>query len=293
MQHNSFVVKEVPLERVEQDRNQPRRSLGKPGEERRLSDSIKRFGIQQLLSVSEMETDRYVLLDGHRRFVCARKLKLPTVPCRVYPALKLGEFEFLRFEIQNNRKSWSPLERAESINRIKKGYRFTSNREVADLIHLSESTISTSLQLRDLNIKYLELMRDYGLKGAFQEGFVRLDKKIVKVGEMEYDDIVRALFDKIRRNVIRNAKDFRRLGRVFMRATTHQKELLEFFRLPDMTVEQLMRKTDHSRLLYFAEELKDELVLKLKNGLMPSAKEKQFLSELRELFAKVVRVGAR
>lgn len=293
MHNRPLVVKEVPLGQVEQDRNQPRRNLDKTGEERRLVDSIKQFGIQQLLSVSEVIANRYILLDGHRRFICARKLKLPTVPCRIYPSLKPGEFEFLRFEIQNNRKSWSPLERAESINRIKRGYHFNSNREVAHLIHLSESTISTSLQLRDLNLKYIEWMRDYGLKSAFQEGFVRLDKKIIKVGELEYDDIVKVLFDKVRRNVIKNAKDFRRLARVFMRVTTHQKELLEFLRSPDMTVEQLMRKTDHSRLLYLAEELKDELVLKLKNGLVPSAKENRFLTELRDLFAKVVTVSAR
>ena len=76
-----------------------------------------------------------------------------------------------------------------------------------------------------------------------------------------------------------------------MRATANEEQLYEFLKDPDMTVEQLVRKTDLTRVLMLAESLRDALGDKIKNEALLSKKEKRFLFELVQLINKVVKVS--
>ena len=98
------------------DINQPRKNVRDDSERGRLIESIKKYGIEVPLSVMWMEEGKYNIIDGHRRYFAAKDLNLQKIPCRIYPPMHVGDLESRRFEIQNNRKSWKPLERAGSIN---------------------------------------------------------------------------------------------------------------------------------------------------------------------------------
>src|SRR5690606_25286552 len=82
-----FKFEELSLEVIETDPNQPRKvfELRGGGDIGRLLKSIQHYGIEDPIKVSEVETGRYIIMDGHRRFACARELKFEKVPCRVYP----------------------------------------------------------------------------------------------------------------------------------------------------------------------------------------------------------------
>ena len=102
-----FKFVELSLDIIEADPNQPRKlfELRNGGDHTRLLKSIQHYGIEEPIKVSEITTERYIIMDGHRRFACAKELRFKTIPCRIYPKMNTGEFEARRYEMQNNRRS--------------------------------------------------------------------------------------------------------------------------------------------------------------------------------------------
>ena len=282
-----FTFKELPLQKVEEDPNQPRRGFAVDGDENRLLLSIEEYGIQQPLVVSHVD-DRYIILDGHRRFGCAKRLKFDTVPCRVYPKLSAGQFESLRYEIQNNRRPWKPLERAQALKNIKALMKFETNKELADHIHMSEASISNSMQLSQVKDTFLELMASYGLPETYQVEFVRLKPKLRKIRDLEVSHIIELLFKKVQDKVIRNAKEFRKMGRVFLRASQNEPQLYKFLTDPDMTVEELSQRTVQSGQSLLIEQLTEELASRRQEGIAFSSQEKESLDHLFAILKKIL-----
>lgn len=288
MPHSEFVFKELPLDQIQRDPDQPRKDFGTEGDANRLMLSIKELGIQQPLAVSKIDENRYTILDGHRRYICAQKIQLPTVPCRIYPKLNEGEFERIRFEIQNNRRPWKPLERSEALERIKSSNNFKTNKELSAYLHLSESLIGNSLQIRRQKMEYLSLMEKHDIQESYRVEFVRLKPKIRKIKEFEIDEIIRILFERVEHGVIGSAKEFRKLGRIFLRATANEAELYRFLSDSDMTVTELDQRTLQSGFSLVIEELIQKIGLKRQDGAAFSSQEKSFLLQLKELLNKVL-----
>jgi ParB/RepB/Spo0J family partition protein len=113
------VFKELPLEQLEQDKQRPRKDFGSIGDENRLFASIRDIGVLQPIAVNQVDTGCYRIIDGHRRTICAQRARLETVPCSVYEKLPVGEFERLRFELQENGRRSKPSERSEVLYRIR------------------------------------------------------------------------------------------------------------------------------------------------------------------------------
>jgi ParB/RepB/Spo0J family partition protein len=285
----SFAFKELPIKKVEQDPNQPRKNFGTGGDQNHLLFSIKEYGIQQPLVVSEIENGRYIILDGHRRYICAEKLKLPTVPCRVYPNLPPGQFEILRYEIQNNRRPWKPLERAEALKSIKETMRFDTNKQLAAYIHISEASISNAIQLAKERSTFLEMMASHGLHEAYQVEFIHLKPKLRRIRNLEVVAIAEVLFRKVQERVIRSCKDFVKIGKIFARATANEAELYRFLTTPEMTVEELSQRTAWNQRSLLIEQLVRELAGSLQKDIALSSREKTSAKQLMELLRKVLR----
>ncbi len=272
--------KMLPLEKLHPDNDQPRKDLGDQNDRSKLRSSIEKYGIETPLSVSLRNDGQYVIIDGHRRYLCAKDLGIKEVACRVYPHLPEGEIESRRFEIQNNRKAWRPLERAMSLSRIKQEYGFKTNRELADHVHMSETPVANSMQLKNEQISHLEMMANLGLETSYQIEFIRLKPKLRKIKEIEVFEIIEIIFEKVSHQVIKTSRDFRKLGRVFKRATANEKELYRFLKNPDMTVEELSVVTDQSGFTLIIEELMNEITEKKAKGEEYTGREEEFLKKL-------------
>ena len=146
-----FEFSELSIDVIETDQNQPRKlfELRNGGDHSRLLKSIQYYGIEEPIKVSEIDENRYIIMDGHRRFNCAKELGFKTVPCRVYPKMNDGEFEARRYEMQNNRRGWRPIEKANAIHRIKTEYYNASRKEIADLIGISQPSLFHFEELRN------------------------------------------------------------------------------------------------------------------------------------------------
>ncbi|MES3032005.1 MAG: ParB/RepB/Spo0J family partition protein [Patescibacteria group bacterium] len=281
--------REILINQIHEDHDQPRRDFGTDGDENRLLLSIKQHGILTPINVSEIEKDTfYKALDGHRRYRCANKLKYKTMFCVVWPKMSKGAFETLRYEMQNNRRPWRPVERSEALAQIKEAMNFSKNRELADYLRISETVVANSLQLRKQKIDYLGAMERYGLSESYQTEFIRLKPKIRKIREFEVGSIFKIIFQKIQNKVIRNAKDFRKLGRIFMRATANEAEIYEFLSNPDMTVDELDQRSVQSGFSLVIEQAIQHVVSKQKNGIAFSSKETDLLKQFSLLLNKIL-----
>lgn len=283
MDKNNYKYQDLPLEQIQCDPDQPRKDFGTEGDENRLRVSIKENGILDPVKVSEFEGNKFIIIDGHRRYIIAKDLKFKTLPCIVYPKLKKGDLETKRFEIQTNQRRWKPSERSEALNRIKTEKEFKSNRELAQYLGLSETVVANSLQLRNLVVEYLSLMEKYELSEAYRIEFMRLKPKLRKIGSIEINDIIVNLFERIQHHVIKSAKDLRKLGRIFLRATANEKELNNFLSDSDMTIEELEQHTLQSGSSLLVEQLIKYISTKRQKGVDFSFQEREFLEQLRTL----------
>jgi ParB/RepB/Spo0J family partition protein len=288
MRKYDFTFKELPIGVVERDFNQPRKDFGTDGEKNRLLNSIKTYGIEEPLKVSEIEDDRYIIIDGHRRYICAQAIGMKAVPCRIYPKMSDGEFETRRYEMQNNRRSWKPLERSEALERIKNSLGFHTNNALADYLHVSKSMIQTALQLRKQKLDYIALMEKHNLSETYRNEFVTLLGKMRRIRDLEVDDIVTVLFEKLEQNIINRVVDLRELGKIFRRASLNESEIYSFLKKTAMTVDELKLKTQQAGLTSLVIELTQKITKKKKDGIDFSTQEKTTLSQLSTLLKKVI-----
>lgn len=279
---------DLPLDRLECDPNQPRRDPGSEVDTSTLMQNIAESGIEVALAVMTVAPDRYLILDGHRRYKCAQKLKMSTVPCRIYEKLTPAEMEKKRYNIQNNRRPWRPLERSNAIERIKEAAGLRSEKEVAEFLGLSISVVNCSLRLRREKMEYIEMMERYSLAQAYRDEFLKLRPKIFKIKDFEADDIINIIFKKIEDGKITASKDLRTLKRFFIRDAVNENALELFLSDPDMRVSELERHAVQNGFSYLVDQLVKKIAESLQNGKEFTPQERPILLQLRDILNKVI-----
>lgn len=279
---------DLSLDELACDPNQPRKDFGTEGDANALMQNIAETGIEVPLAVMVVAPDRYIILDGHRRYKCAQKLKLPTVPCRVYEKLSPADTERKRYNIQNNRRPWRPLERSNAIERIKEAAGLRSEKEVAEFLGLSISVVNCSLRLRREKMEYIEMMERYNLAQAYRDEFLKLRPKIFKIGTFEADDIIGIIFKKIEDGVITSSKDLRTLKRFFIRDAVNEDALEFFLSDPVMRVSQLERHAVQNGFSFLVDQLVKKIAESLQYGKEFTPQERPILIQLRDLLNKVI-----
>jgi ParB/RepB/Spo0J family partition protein len=283
-----YEFRSIDIEQVHPDVNQPRKDVRDDADRAKLVLSIRVYGIEIPLSVVKTGDDEYTIIDGHRRYFSAKEIGHDKVPCRIYDTMPKGELESRRFEMQNNRKNWKPLERAWSLERVKELVGLKTNRQLADHLHISETNAANSLQLKKEHMGYLETMAKYNLKESFQVEFMRLKPKLRKIRDLEVDDIIGVIFKKVDNKVISSSREFRTLGSIFLRATANEEALYEFLIDPDKNIEELERRTGRTKLLLLGEDLIQEITAKTSQGTPFTPQDEVILKELSKLLNQIL-----
>jgi ParB family transcriptional regulator, chromosome partitioning protein len=144
------------IETTKIDRNPGNPRLHFPEDELdRLAQSIAKEGILVPVVVYEDGDDRYRLVDGERRWLCAQQLGLPTVPAVIIERSPDTRDNLVRmFNIHMVREPWQDMPTAWALGKLIEETGVTSNRELSDLTGLSGERIE---RLRHA----LELPKDY------------------------------------------------------------------------------------------------------------------------------------
>lgn len=97
------------------------RVIFREGELRELQDSIAQQGILVPLTVYKSGS-KYVILDGERRWRCALRLALSSVPVIAQPEPSKIQNIMMMFAIHHTRKQWDPLPTAYKLQQLEDLY---------------------------------------------------------------------------------------------------------------------------------------------------------------------------
>lgn len=264
-----------------------RQDEGNDLESSRLYLSIKELGMLDPIAVCEDGHREYTIIDGHRRYQVADRLRHKTIRCHVYPRMDRGNRERLRFELQTNIRELSPLERSRVIARIKEEKQFTSNNDLAAFLYLPASNVSLSLQLLKQEMIYADLARRYHISETYLAEFLRLRPKLRTVREFDINRVTQVLFEKAQHRVIKNAKHFRNLVPIFLRAVLHEEELYRFLSDPDMTVSELEQRTRYVGDTTLYMQTLTSVAAKQRDGIAFTAQEERVLQQLHTILRHI------
>jgi len=139
-------VKELDLERIDPNPNQPRASFD--GEHlKELAESIRLNGVLQPVVVRRAG-DRYQLILGERRLRAAKLAGRMTIPAIVRD---VDDAESLKHALMENlqREDLNPLEEARGYQALKDSFGLSVN-DIAAMIGKNRSTVANSMRLLNL-----------------------------------------------------------------------------------------------------------------------------------------------
>ena len=85
-----------------------------------LIESVRTWGIINPIAIHELEAGHFQIIDGRRRYLCARELQFTTVPCVMYRDLNEAEIEELRFVLQDIHRPWTDQERQSVVRKLRR-----------------------------------------------------------------------------------------------------------------------------------------------------------------------------
>ncbi|WP_053385373.1 ParB/RepB/Spo0J family partition protein [Leucobacter celer] len=195
-----------------------------------LESSIAANGILVPLTVYESSDGGYVLLDGERRWRCAKKLGLLRVPIIVQPEPSLMQNIMMMFAIHNARSDWDPFPTALKLQKLEELYESNEGRvpteaQLAQLASLSRGEVRRLKNILALPQTYLKLIEEeQELPRADQTLTVdhllevtRGGKALVReqiIGDDEREALERALIDKFRAKALTSTVEPRLLTRM-------------------------------------------------------------------------------
>jgi ParB family chromosome partitioning protein len=221
-------LENISVEKVERNPENPRLYF-RPGELETLQNSIAQLGIQVPINVYK-KGPRFVLIDGERRWKCALKLNLRTIPALVQDEPTQLANVLLMFNIHALREQWDLLTIAVKLPRVlalleKEIRRRPVEQEIIDKTGLTRSVIRRCKLLIDLPEMYREQLMEELHKPKSQQKltedfFIEMERAL-KTCERAMPGLVRnknkardIIIKKYRNGVIKDIVDLRLLPRI-------------------------------------------------------------------------------
>lgn len=194
-----------------------------------LMRSIDTHGIQVPLTVFKQGAS-YTLIDGERRWRCAKKLNLRTVPVLIREKPSELENLVLMYNIHALREQWDYYTIASKLERVIQLYKeehgdLPNENTLSELTGLSRGAIRRCQLIVDLPARFKKLLRDELEKPKSQQRltedfFLEMEKSLKTVTrriqdyEPRIDEIRNTLIAKFKSGVISAVTDFRHLSKI-------------------------------------------------------------------------------
>jgi len=216
------VVDTLPLDLIQRGRFQPRRDFN-PDRLQELADSIAAQGVVQPIVVRPVDSNRYEIIAGERRWRAAQQAGLSEIPAviRDVPdktAMAMGLIENIQ------RDDLNPLEEASALHRLLDEFELT-HQQIAQAIGKSRTTVTNLLRLLELNAdvkqfieaRSIEMGHARALLGLQGQGQSDAARQVVSQGlsVRETEKLVRRLqgvnTERTAKSVVDEDPDVRRL----------------------------------------------------------------------------------
>jgi ParB/RepB/Spo0J family partition protein len=124
-----------------------------------LQESIRNVGILVPLTVyRERGADRYTILDGQRRWICAQRLNLPEVPINEVLEPSVAQNIVTMFQIHKLRKDWELMPTALKVGVLMDVLQERRETRLAELTGLDVAVVTRCRKLLWYPKKYQETM---------------------------------------------------------------------------------------------------------------------------------------
>ncbi len=222
------VLKQIPVSQIQPNKDNPR-LVFRQEEMESLMVSIDNHGIQVPITVFS-DGDGFTLLDGERRWRCAKKLSLKTIPALIQEKPTELENLVLMYNIHALREQWDYFTIASKLDDVMRLYE-QEHSVVANEVILSELTGLTRGAIRrcqlllNLPDRFKVMLRDELEKPKAQQRlsedfFIEMERSLKTVTnripefESELDNMRNGLITKFRDGRISAVTDFRQLSKI-------------------------------------------------------------------------------
>lgn len=222
-------LRNVSPDSIEKNPENPRLYF-RPEELNSLQQSIAKYGIRVPLAVYEGKNARFVLIDGERRWLSAKKLNLKTVPVLVYPRPSELDNLLLMYNLHALREQWDYFTIASRIPRIRELYReqrgqYPSERVLIELTGLTQGQLRRCKDILGLPEKYKNILADElklpkQRQDLSEDFFIEMERALRSV-EIHFPDTILdkngvrdTLIEKYRAKNITNVIEFRKLAKM-------------------------------------------------------------------------------
>lgn len=224
----------IDVDTISANEKNPREPISKK-EVADILESIKTMGGVLVPIVVYKEGDKYILLDGERRWRACKKLSKEYPKYRMIPANIIAkpptDLENLQtmFNIHQKRKEWSTSAKAEAVGRLLELKGDLSVGEIEQLTGLDNVSVNDSLLL----LNFPKDVREKCLSGELDEFYPILLGRNLKTlrnlfpslfEEYSWNHIADCLLMKAFRGFIRRARDFNKLGQMAKTCIRYQSE---------------------------------------------------------------------
>ena len=309
-------VREVSPASIDRNPENPR-LIFRESELQELQDSIASQGILVPLTVFEERKGRLVILDGERRWRCARRLALKSVPVIVQPKPERLQNIMMMFAIHNTRREWDPLPTAFKLKELEELYASTEGRapneaQLAQIASMSRGEVRRLKNMLALPRKYLDelmveaekprseqsLTVDHVLEAT--RGASALRKRDV-ISVTEETELTDALVSKFKSGVIDStiqprqlARIARAVGRDEVDPSSVSKVVRRLIREPTYSVTDAFRdsveRIDHEHTIeQQADRLTDKLQVEIEEGASMGPDLLSALKRLRQALSTLIK----
>jgi ParB family chromosome partitioning protein len=186
-----------------------------------LKQSIFEVGILQPLIVYEPKDSprSYIIIDGERRWRCARELNLQQIPVHIHKEPTQVQNLTMMFNIHKLRVDWELMPTALSLNRLMELTGEYRVREVSRMTGLSESMVRKCTQLLSFSKRHQDLVLKHEIKDnlllEIYPFLRRLERNLPNLLEgRDSEKIVDDIIDKEKSGHLRTVTDIRDLSKV-------------------------------------------------------------------------------
>ena len=216
-----------------------------------LERSIKEKGILNPLIVEEYQNDKFLIIDGERRYRAAKNVGLKEVPVEAVKPMTISERVMMRFHLQEQHENWSIFDRARAMATFQKAENI-GNREVAELLGMSVGAVSTWTGILKLSKRSQAFVNERRIPYSYTHQINRLADIYEKLTDMPRTEVEMKLLQKYDNRILTNMNHFKALIRIGREGD--KKVMMAFLNSPKMDVKEVLDKT------IYGEEIKLDVI---------------------------------
>lgn len=223
-------VKELPIDKLQPNPHNPRMLFDRqPLSILRLS--IEKVGILVPLTVYfDTKRHTHVILDGQRRWMCAKELNLATVPVNEVAEPTLVQNIITMFQIHKLREDWELMPTALKLELLMAELNERQPKPLAALTGLDEAVVVRCKKLLAYPKKYQDMMLDADPSKRVKADFfielypVRNDRFVKGFDWYRQDKFTEAMLQRYRAKHLNSVTDFRTVKQHISNAVKAKKD---------------------------------------------------------------------